>query len=291
MRRIDVFAVLLLIGFAINSFLPGEKGAEPYFNKHERTPPIVHSTDPSAPPSSQVPEPDLEHDPKVFVKPDTERTDSSGTAFSIDDDGFWLTARHVARDCDRLFLIVDHKRRKGIRVRDVFLHPNADVALLRTNSAPPALRLSDTPLTYGELGFGLGYPKGDPGDIAGRLMGRASLKIIGRREAKSPLLVWSEEIRRPERDGSLGGLSGGPMLDVNGDIVGVVVAEARRRGRVMTADLLSVAELIDDAISAPDFKTAFDLEVRRGIGESDFDTHGKHLRKNLTIAKAVCLVD
>lgn len=291
MRRVDILAVLLLIGVAINSiFFDGEK-ATPDFRQQDRTPPIELPDESALPEGNPVPAPDLERDPTVFIKPDTVRANSTGTAFSIDDEGYWLTARHVVDNCDRIFLIVDHERRKAVRVAEVALHPVADVAMLRTKNAPPALRLVDRSLTFGEVGFGLGYPKGDPGDIAGKLMGRASLQVIGRRGEKSPLLVWSEQLRMPDRAGSLGGLSGGPMLDTNGAIVGVVVAESARRGRVMTADLDSVNELFQAIDEAPDFRTAFDAGIGQGIKPDDFHRHGARLRDRLTIAKAVCLVD
>ncbi|MDP6343455.1 MAG: hypothetical protein QF491_07985, partial [Alphaproteobacteria bacterium] len=92
--------------------------------------------------------------------------------------------------------------------------------------------------------------------------------------------------RRPDDLPGLGGLSGGPMLDGRGRVVGVMVAASKRRGRVMTTAQSSMRELLaqipdgfgDDAATAGD--------IRGG----SFTERGDSLRQNLTVAKVLCRV-
>ena len=69
-------------------------------------------------------------DPAITIVADGKNTHSvsTGTAFSIDDNGVWITARHVTDGCDKLFVLVNS--RGGYKVDFVSQHPTADVSLL-----------------------------------------------------------------------------------------------------------------------------------------------------------------
>ena len=56
-----------------------------------------------------------------------EKGNSTGTAFSIRDDGIWFTARHVVDGCDRVGLQVDQRRRGTL--------PPLSVMIFSTSSA------------------------------------------------------------------------------------------------------------------------------------------------------------
>ena len=49
------------------------------------------------------------------------------------------------------------------------------------------------------------------------------------------MIAWAEVKRLPAREGSLGGISGGAVLNNAGAVVGVTIAEEPRRGRVISA--------------------------------------------------------
>ncbi|MFP6770753.1 MAG: trypsin-like peptidase domain-containing protein [Alphaproteobacteria bacterium] len=209
---------------------------------------------------------------------------STGTAFAITHDGWWLTARHVAHGCDAIWL--QTAPRKGWRVLDVHLHPNADLALLRTRTGRAPLGLARAMPGRGQDGFSLGYPQGRPGDVHARVLGQARLKSVGRYRIDEPILAWAEVTRRPADLSALGGLSGGPMLDDQGRVVGVLVASSKRRGRVMTTAPSSIWELLAQFPEAQPNPGA----LSRSIDDRSFTTLGKTLRREMTIAKVLCKV-
>ncbi|MDP7549085.1 MAG: serine protease [Alphaproteobacteria bacterium] len=217
------------------------------------------------------------------------KASSTGTAFAISPDGWWLTARHVADGCDALW--IQTAPRKGLRVTEVNLHPNADLALLRTRSGRAPLQLASLDRGVpprGENGFSLGYPQGRPGDVHARVIGRARLKSVGRYRINEPILAWAEVSRRPNDLPALGGLSGGPMLDDQGRVVGVLVASSKRRGRVMTTSQASIHELLAQFPGTRD--SAAQGAAARRIDGNSYAALGTALRRDLTVAKVVCQV-
>ncbi len=209
---------------------------------------------------------------------------STGTAFAVTDDGWWLTARHVADGCDAIW--IQTKPGKGWRAQEVHLHPRADLALLRTRSGREPLGFSEKTPARGENGFSMGYPKGNPGEVHVRAMGQARMKSVGRYNINEPVLAWAEVTRRPSNLPALGGLSGGPMLDDQGQVVGVLVASSKRRGRVMTTAQSSIQELLDQFPEAQDSSGSWSGSINGG----SFTTQGQTLRRELTIAKVICQV-
>ena len=170
------------------------------------------------------------------------KTDSTGTAFAVDDRGWWVTARHVADQCRQIQLLFPG--RKGLRVNRVAHHPNADLALLGTGSVPTTLALSSEPLYVGQNGYHIGYPQGTPGEVWSTLLGRRRMRISGRYRTNEPIVAWAERRRRPGNLPSLGGLSGGPTLNDTGEVVGALIAESKRRGRVYTTAPASMQQLL-----------------------------------------------
>lgn len=213
--------------------------------------------------------------------PDAPFRPMSGTAFSIAGDGRWVTARHVVEGCRRPALDIGGGRAVAADVR---LAPKADVALLLTQGGPPALPLAvDKPLRRGQRAFHPGYPQGKPGEVTSRLLGREMLKVRGRGARDEPVLAWAEVGRTDGLNGALSGLSGGPVLDREGRVIGVTIAESPRRGRIYT--------------TAPDtFGPAIRGEQRadeRTLGEPiTVENYGRvadTLRRDLRVAQVVCL--
>jgi serine protease Do len=155
-----------------------------------------------------------------------------GTAFSVDGRGVWFTARHVASEvCQQLALVVNGRPEPATMA---YLHPESDLAVLQTRGGAPAMPLSTDRPAVGDTGFSFGYPTGALGATEDTLMGRSRMQLAGRLAGATPTLTWSETRRFPETLETLGGMSGGPMLDQEGRIVGSVVAATTRRGRVHT---------------------------------------------------------
>ncbi len=222
-------------------------------------------------------------DPVIQIEVGTKGS-STGTAFAITDNGWWLTARHVAHGCDAIW--IQTGPRKGLRVQEIHFHPNADLALLRTRTGRVPLGLSSTIPGRGDDGYSLGYPQGRPGDVHARAIGRARMKSVGRYHINEPILAWAEIKRRPYDLPALGGLSGGPMLDERGRVAGVLVASSKRRGRVMTTTQSSIRELLTQVPQAQSTPGA----LTHPINAKNFTARGQTLRQKLTITKVICKV-
>jgi S1-C subfamily serine protease len=225
-------------------------------------------------------------DPAFEVPIPHEPQSSSGTAFALDNRGTWMTARHVADGCSRIFILTGP--REGYRVRDRYIHPVADVAVLRTDRGAPPLTFSDAEPRTEQTGYHFGYPKGQPGAVLTTLLGRANMRASGRYRTSEPVLVWAERERVPESEDHLGGISGGPAFNASGLVIGVTVAGSMRRGRVFTADMSSVRAALARANVTPvSAETAEKPELRRG----NWVEEGAALRRKLTVAKVICLVE
>ncbi len=219
-------------------------------------------------------------DARVVTIEVPEKQPSTGTAFAVGG-GWWLTARHVADGCDAVGLVTAPRR--AAKARQVVLHPGADLALLSVNLDPEPFPFVDAPPRRGQDGFAVGYPQGAPGDVHAQLMGRARLRSVGRYRTDEPILAWAERRRVPDRLPALGGLSGGPMFNGRGEVIGALVAASERRGRVMTSDPSSVRWLLAQAGLAPDPEArTVDLAAGNFVGQGD------DLRGDLRVAKVVC---
>jgi serine protease Do len=155
-----------------------------------------------------------------------------GTSFPIAP-GAWLTARHVANgECNRVILIVNGRK---VPAQIAYLHPQADLALLKTtNASGPALPLATGDVEQNEIGYTFGYPKEKLGATKDRLMGRSRMQLSGEINGTGPVLTWAEVVRYPDDLPALSGMSGGPVFDEQGKIVGIMVAASVRRGRIHT---------------------------------------------------------
>ncbi|MEL6662282.1 MAG: serine protease [Pseudomonadota bacterium] len=222
-------------------------------------------------------------DERVLVQVD-EPQNGLGSAFAINRNGDWLTARHVVEGCDRVSILVAPRR--YVPVADVRVSETSDLALLSTGRSPraAALDLGDD-LRVGEYGFHVGYPNGRPGEVATRLLARSRLLSRGERRGDEPVLAWAEVGRTRGLDGSLSGLSGGPVFDNEGRVRGVVVAESPRRGRIYTADPSSIESFLED-VGVP----AGDGARTEPFSVADYGAKADLARNSLQVVKVACEV-
>lgn len=237
---------------------------------------------PDAPTTGSFLPPPSQYDPAVLVEVGPVAS-GMGSAFAISPDGWWLTARHVVDGCEAVGLIVS--RGAAARVVDVKRALFADIALLKTESAPAALAIdtSERSFQVGQRAFHVGFPQGRPGEAYSRLIGRETLIARGRYDIEEPVLAWAELGRTSGLRGSLAGISGGPALSSNGQVIGVTVAESARRGRIYTAAPSSILRLLRveqiEAQGAPAERLTPD-----NYGQASDD-----LRRNLAVAQVVCV--
>ncbi len=286
-RLLNGLVYVLTVAVIIYSVLVGggdaPEGQGPAFDSRRPAPQAFVPPAVRPGPRGDLPSPSR-RDPEVIVQVGEKRP-SSGTAFAIGGPGVWMTARHVVDGCSEVFLLTGERR--GVRVRDVKLHRNADLAVLFTRGGPDALPLTAAGLDIGQDGFAPGYPQGKAADLHTRLLGRSRLRSIGRYSTNEPAITWAEQRRAPAFQGSLGGLSGGPMLDASGALVGVVVAESRRRGRVTSAAPVSIRNLLADLDVTP---TVTGPSPQPAFTAVNFVRNGQSLRRSLTVSKVVCRV-
>lgn len=191
--------------------------------------------------------------------------DSMGTAFAVDRDGAWLTAEHVTHGCSRIGLEDGRYARPVSRVVE---SREADAALVSDSlSSPDALPLSTRPPPPGTPGYHMGFPAGEPTLVLSELIGSASARR-GRSDVTQPVLAWAERGRIPEGDGTLSGISGGPVFAEDGHVVGVNSASTDRRGRILTTApdaigrLTRASRAVDDRPVAYPFASIADAEAR-----------------------------
>lgn len=220
-------------------------------------------------------------DPSIVVQLDVLPSDGSGTAFSIDEQGTWLTARHVVDGCDAIGLISG--ARSAVRVDEVELSETGDFATLKTRwGRDPLASDIRSNRVKNELGFFPGFPQGTPGEVAGSLLGRHTLITQGRYNRKEPVLAWAEVSRTRGLTGSLSGLSGAPALDVDGEVIGVVTAESPRRGRVYTVDPSAIRSVMP---------YEYDQAEAEPIALETYGMQADSFRRDRRIAQVICLVD
>lgn len=228
-----------------------------------------------------LPEPSV-FDETVLVQV-TAPQDGVGSAFAIDRNGNWLTARHVVDGCRRVSLLVAPNR--YVSVARVLTDDDSDLALLQTGRSLRAVDLVlDNDLIVGELGYHVGYPQGRPGEVATRLLARSRLVTRGIRRNEEPVLAWAELGRTRGLFGSLGGLSGGPVFDATGRARGVIVAESPRRGRIYTAAPRSIDAFLAERGVAPADGRAEPITV------DNYGRRADELRKSLQVVKVACEV-
>jgi hypothetical protein len=221
-------------------------------------------------------------DPSVVVDVADETGPATGTAFSIARSGVWLTARHVVDGCARAALVVG----EGVGVATtVQIDPRGEAALLFTEggSEPLPLALAE-PLRRGQRGYHPGFPQGEPGEATSRLLGRENLVVRGRGARNEPVLVWAEVGRTKGLEGSLGGLSGAPVLDGQGRVVGVTIAESPRRGRIYT----TAPEVVTSALAGTGRRFGANAEGPQLTPQNYFYA-ADDLRRGLRVAQVVCL--
>lgn len=279
MRLWDKLALGVLVVFAIIGKFASDDTIDPGSGSARRPDPgqFAPAEPPARPPSDQ---------PGIMVPVGDKQASSTGTAFSVDRSGVWITARHVADGCDQI--VLQKSDRRYVRVIRKRHHPNADISILWTQSGVPALPLLEQPLRQNQDGYSFGFPKGEPGDVHAKLIGSTRMHQRGRYRTDEPVVAWTHVRRVPDRGAHLGGISGGPWLNSAGRILGVHVAGSPRRGRsYATAPTSLRAAFTQAGLSASGASRGLE---KVSVTPRNFPAVGDKLRKALTVAKVLCLV-
>ncbi len=245
-----------------------------------------HADSPPPPPALPAPERAVlvettPIDPAVVVRVRARHGPDAGTAFSVGDAGLWLTAQASLAACRRPAVMVNDL--EGVAAR-VIAGPGGRIAVLVTARGAPALSPAAAAPIPGALAFAPGFPHGRPGEIAAHLIGPRTLRSGGRGGARAPALVWAEMGRTEGLSGPLAGLAGAPLLDGEGRVVGLVLAEQPRRGRLYAATTAELAAALA-AAKAP--------RPAQGSGAAitpdDYGLAADALRRQLRVAPTACI--
>lgn len=275
MRFPDWIVYALTLGVVLYVLLPSRDAA-----MAPEAPPVASDTAGlrALPPPSAF-------DERVLVQSDTP-ADGTGTAFTVSDSGVWLTARHVIDGCSRLALEVAPGTYVPVDPENIVLSDTSDMAVMLTGRSPDGLSLlPDEELQVGTQGFHVGFPQGQPGEVTSTLLSNSRLITRGVRRSEEQVLAWAEDGRTRGLNGTLAGLSGAPVFDALGRVIGVTVAESPRRGRIYTTTPATLTRFLDESGVEPKGTarpSRFTIE--------DYGREADRVRRALHVVKVVCKV-
>ena len=139
-----------------------------------------------------------------------------GSGFFIAEDGSVATSHHVVGDCAAVSVTPTFGEMR--LATTVIVDPESDLAVLRTDIVPPKvprLTAAGAQISPGPA-YVVGYPSRGLVTIEPVV---AAVEVLGRDQntSKGPAIIVRGDVRR--------GNSGGPLLDANGSVLGVVVAK------------------------------------------------------------------
>jgi len=169
---------------------------------------------------------------KLILEPEREvRAPGSGTAFSVGE-GIWMTARHVVDKCDGIGFIQNRKL-VGVVDRAVH-HETADASLLYSDFSAPPLPVATPGMDpqRHEDAFLIGYPAGTPREFIAAQVEYREIERHGVTGGAFPVIVWAERPEPPPGT-NYAGMSGGPVINGNGYVVGILVGSDDALGRIV----------------------------------------------------------
>ncbi len=138
----------------------------------------------------------------------------SGTGFFVSNEGHILTNNHVIEDCTAISVFVDKAER--VKARAVARDTTNDLALLSTGLKPLNVAAPRSGSRVGEFVAAFGYPHADLLAKSGNFTQGNVTALAGLGDDSRYL-----QISTPVQSGN----SGGPLLDQNGNLVGMVTSK------------------------------------------------------------------
>ena len=183
----------------------------------------------------------------------------SGTGFCVHPDGYILTNHHVIEGANE---ILARSPRHRCRLEPVFADPTNDLALLRADTPPSGIaRFRDGPQArLGETVIVVGYPLGG-------LLGSGPQVTTGN---ISSLIGPGDDTRSLQFTApTQAGNSGGPLLDGDGAVVGVVSSKLNAvRVHEMTGDVPQNVNFAIKGMLARGFLEAAGIEYQSRLSGS-----------------------
>ena len=160
---------------------------------------------------------------KEFGTPQERQSAALGSGFIIDEKGIVITNNHVIQDADDIIVRVDGN--KEFKAKVIGADPLSDIAVLQLETKekfkPVKFGNSDK-ARIGDWVIAIGNPFG--------LGGTVTSGIISARNRSIGLSRYEDYI---QTDASINsGNSGGPLFDMNGDVIGINTAILGRSGSI-----------------------------------------------------------
>lgn len=206
----------------------------------------------------------------------------TGTAFSLSQQGDWVISSESVRGCSHPFLNIGGNLGVPFKVRQV---PGVSsyVIGVTEGGARPLPLVDPKTIEPGIRGFMPGFPAGAPGEATARLIGVTELEGRARGSHKEVVLAWAFAGRTLGIEGDLAELTGGPVIDDNSNVVGVVIKEAPRRGRIYTSVPATVVQMANATSRKPDF------EAEATITKRNYGIVADTLRREYRVAQVGCI--
>lgn len=164
-----------------------------------------------------------------YIDITSRETLAGGTGFFIAEDGLLITNQHVVCGASARDIMIVTNENKTYSVSSVEVEPAQDIAILRVNTNGnkfPHLRFAnpDSPVMVGQEVIAIGNPFGDnPGSVTrGIISGIGRNIVVGGDCGKDgDTVVYAYEGMLQTDAAINSGNSGGPLLNMNGEVIGV----------------------------------------------------------------------
>ena len=231
MKKLNTFFLVFILAFSFTSSSNSQNGPSSFADLAERLMPsvvnisttqtVVTNTNPfpfQFPPGSP-----FEDMFKEFGTPQERQSAALGSGFIIDETGIVVTNNHVIQGADDIIVRVDGD--KEYKAKVIGADPLSDIAVLQLDSkekfTPVKFGNSDK-ARIGDWVIAIGNPFGFGGTVTSG--------IISARNRSLGLSRYEDYI---QTDASINsGNSGGPLFDMNGDVIGINTAILGRNGSI-----------------------------------------------------------
>lgn len=266
------FGFLLATGFetpsksiaqsSINAPLPlvGEDGSSPFVAVAERVKPVVVNISAEREVSNHPSVPDLFDWGPFFREPRRQpripRVTSGGSGIIISEDGYILTNNHVISEANKIVVKFADGTEHPAEI--IGADPETDVALIKVNSSIPAsmvAKIGDSDLIrIGEWAIAVGNPFGLDWTLTVGVIsasGRSNLNIGGGGGPSYQNFI--------QTDASINfGNSGGPLLNIKGEVIGVNTAiNAQGQGIGFAIPINLARRVVDQLMTSGEVKRGY----------------------------------
>ena len=231
MKKLKIFLLVLpfVLNFCVNTYA---KAPESFADLAEKLmPSVVNISTTQTVVTRSNPFPGFQFPPgspfedmfKEFGVPKERQTSALGSGFIISQDGIVVTNNHVIQDAEDIIVRVNGD--KEYKAKVIGSDPLSDIAILKLdtndNFVPVEFGNSDK-ARIGDWVIAIGNPFG--------LGGTVTSGIISARNRSIGLSRYEDYI---QTDASINsGNSGGPLFDINGDVIGINTAILGRSGSI-----------------------------------------------------------